>query len=101
MGVFNEVYKILKKIPRGNVTTYGAIAKKLGTTPRVVGFALNKNPNPITVPCHRVVGIDGHLVGYRRGLDKKRKLLRSEGAEFRNKTHIDLEKSLWKDAGLG
>lgn len=95
MGVFNEVYGVLKKIPKGKVTTYGAIAKQLKTTPRVVGFALNKNPNPIVAPCHRVVGHNGHLVGYASGLDKKRELLKNEGVEFNDEMHINLEKSLW------
>lgn len=95
MKVFEKVYLILKKIPEGKVITYGAIAKIIGTSPRVVGFALNRNPHPVKVPCHRVVGKDGSLVGYAHGLDKKRKLLLAEGVKFR-KMKVDLTKSLWE-----
>ena len=95
MNVFEKVYKVLRRIPKGKVATYGAIAKKLGITPRVVGFALHKNPTPITVPCHRIVGQDGHLVGYAGGIEKKRKLLLKEGITFKDKMHVDLTKCLW------
>lgn len=87
-NIFVKVYELVSKIPKGRVMTYGGVAKKVGTTPRVVGFALNKNPNPIVVPCHRVVGKDGHLRGFVSGIVKKRKLLISEGVEFKDKMHI-------------
>jgi len=51
--IFERIYEEVKKIPKGEVATYGAIAKKAGTTPRVVGFALHKNPDPKNIPCHR------------------------------------------------
>ena len=71
----------LKKIPRGRVTTYVAIARSLGRpqAARAVGNALNKNPQLVDVPCHRVVLASGKLGGYREGLEKKKTLLEYEG----------------------
>jgi methylated-DNA-[protein]-cysteine S-methyltransferase len=64
------------------VTTYGALAAKIGKpgAARAVGGAMNRNPIPIVLPCHRVVGSTGSLVGYAGGLDRKRTLLELEGA---------------------
>ena len=78
---FNEqCYLLLKQIPKGRVTTYKAIAEALGTKAyQAVGNAMNKNPNPINVPCHRVVNTDGRLGGYAFGLEKKMALLTKEG----------------------
>ena len=60
-GLFAEIYKLVKKIPRGKVTTYGEIAKAIGTKDaRKVGFALHANKDSNT-PCHRVVNKDGRL----------------------------------------
>lgn len=69
-------------IPFGSVSTYGSLAQRLGRprAARAVGGALNRNPLPILIPCHRVLGGTGSLVGYAGGLDAKRYLLRLEGA---------------------
>ena len=74
---------MLGEIPYGEVTTYGAIAEKLGgqgiyTSPRAVGGAVGHNPIPILIPCHRVIGADGTLTGYAAGLEAKRFLLDME-----------------------
>jgi methylated-DNA-[protein]-cysteine S-methyltransferase len=76
------VLRELVRIPFGEVTTYGTLAGRVGRprAARAVGGALNRNPIPIVVPCHRVVGSTGSLVGYGGGLDKKEALLRLEGA---------------------
>lgn len=76
-----DVYDILVKIPKGKVTTYGDIAKILGhpSASRAVGRMLNKNPNPVQVPCHRVVMSDGNVGGYAFGKAKKKELLKKEG----------------------
>jgi len=58
-SIFHRIYDEVKKIPRGKTTTYGEIAKIVGTSPRVVGCALHKNPDPKNIPCHRVVFKDG------------------------------------------
>ena len=82
--VFERIYEEVKKIPRGKTATYGEIAKKAGTTPRVVGFALHKNPDPKNIPCHRVVFKDGSLSpGYVfGGIGKQKRLLENEGVNF-------------------
>jgi len=104
MNNFNQrCYNLLKKVPRGKVTTYKAIANKLNTKAyRAVGQALNKNPNPIKVPCHRVINSNGKLGGYSKGIKKKIQLLKQEGVEItraggRDKNYkIDLKKFEWK-----
>jgi len=70
----------LVRVPYGQVTTYGALAARIGKAraARAVGGALNRNPVAIVVPCHRVVGSSGSLVGYAGGLDRKRALLELE-----------------------
>lgn len=95
MSHFQKIYDIVRMIPRGKVSTYGRVAQKLKIHPRVVGMALNKNPTPIVIPCHRVVGFNGHLRGYAGGIEKKRQLLLKEGVKFRNRMYVDLNSSLW------
>lgn len=84
------VWQRLLEIPYGETTTYGEIASSIdeslydaGLEPyrraRVVGAAIGKNPVPVVVPCHRVIGADGSLTGYYGGLDRKRVLLGLEG----------------------
>jgi len=73
-----RVWAELVKIPFGETTSYGAIAARLGKPPgasRAVGLANGANPIAIVVPCHRVIGSDGSLIGYAGGLDRKRYLL--------------------------
>jgi len=69
-------------VPYGLTTTYGALARQVGrpSGARAVGTVMNRNPIPIVLPCHRVVGANGALTGYAGGLDIKRHLLRLEGA---------------------
>ena len=97
--VFEVIYRVVKIIPAGKVSTYKAVAKKARTTPRVVGFALHRNPDPKNIPCHRIVKKDGGLAeGYAFGGKKvqKEKLLK-EGVGFKDETQVDLEKYLWKE----
>jgi methylated-DNA-[protein]-cysteine S-methyltransferase len=72
----------LRQVPFGEVTTYGTLAARAGRprAARAVGTVMNRNPIPIVLPCHRVVGSTGKLVGYGGGLDRKEFLLRLEGA---------------------
>lgn len=72
-----KVWNALKEIPYGETRSYGEIAKIIGNekAARAVGMANNKNPIAIIVPCHRVIGANGKLVGYAGGLDLKEKLL--------------------------
>jgi methylated-DNA-[protein]-cysteine S-methyltransferase len=107
MTVFQKaVWAATKKIPRGKVTTYAAIARLIGRphAARAVGNALNKNPwlRPATagkpyapkVPCHRVVKSDGSLGGFAGGVKKKKKILKNEGIKIKNNKIVDFEKIL-------
>ena len=76
-----RVWQTLREIPYGHTVPYGALARKLGSSPRAVGGAVGRNPISLLVPCHRVVGANGHLIGYRGGLEKKIKLLSLEGID--------------------
>jgi AraC family transcriptional regulator of adaptative response/methylated-DNA-[protein]-cysteine methyltransferase len=75
-----RVWKALQQIPRGETRSYSEIARELGqpTATRAVASAIASNPIAIAVPCHRVIGKDGTLTGYRWGIDRKRKLLAAE-----------------------
>lgn len=77
-----RVHERLRAIPPGEATTYGALAKELGSVARAVGGACARNPVPLVVPCHRVVGGTGGLVhfGCEGGVATKRRLLEIEGA---------------------
>lgn len=76
-----SVWKKLKTIPFGKLNSYGELAQKLGKpgASRAVGGANNKNPLPLIIPCHRVIGASGDLVGFAPGLASKRWLLKFEG----------------------
>jgi methylated-DNA-[protein]-cysteine S-methyltransferase len=80
-----SVWKALQSIPAGETRTYGDIAALIGKPKacRAVGMANNRNPIPIIVPCHRVIGRDGSLTGYGGGLSVKQYLLELEKASFR------------------
>jgi methylated-DNA-[protein]-cysteine S-methyltransferase len=80
----SDVYDLLAQIPEGKVTTYGDIARALGHpgAARVVGRFLNKNPNPIVTPCHRVIKSNGKIGGYAFGKLRKKELLEKEGLCF-------------------
>jgi methylated-DNA-[protein]-cysteine S-methyltransferase len=88
---FNQkVWALTARIPEGKVTTYGEIARCLGTKAyRAVGNALNKNPYAPAVPCHRVVGASGALTGFAYGIAKKRAMLEREGVPIQNE-RVDL-----------
>ena len=91
---FNErCYSILRKVPRGKVVTYGDLAKAAGSpkAARAVGNAMNRNPYAPQVPCHRVVGANGTMVGFASGIAKKIKMLKEEGIEVKD-GKVDLDK---------
>jgi O-6-methylguanine DNA methyltransferase len=100
---FDErVWKLMERIPRGKVTTYGQIAKKLNTKAyRAVGNACRKNPYAPRVPCHRVVRSDGTIGGFGgktsgKNVGAKTQLLREENVEVRNGRVVDFERVLFK-----
>jgi methylated-DNA-[protein]-cysteine S-methyltransferase len=80
---FNRrVLRELARVPYGKVVTYGELATRAARprAARAVGTVMNRNPLPIVLPCHRVIGANGKLVGYGGGLERKEALLRLEGA---------------------
>ncbi len=83
LSSFNQqCYLLLKRIPKGNVVTYGDIAHALNTKAyQAVGNAMASNPDPIIVPCHRVVKANGDIGNYALGVDKKVELLNKEGVK--------------------
>ena len=100
MAFFEEIYDIVRKIPKGKVATYGQIAKMLGQAKRakIVGWALHKNPYFGEVPCHRVVNRNGEISsGFAfGGMTIQREMLEAEGITFDEDGKIDLNKYLWK-----
>jgi methylated-DNA-[protein]-cysteine S-methyltransferase len=76
-----RVWTALRDVRAGTTTSYGLLARRIGTPNaiRAVGAANGANPIPIVIPCHRVIGADGRLVGYGGGLERKRWLLAHEG----------------------
>jgi len=97
---FERVYEIARQIPYGRVTSYGAIAKALGTarSARMVGWAMNASHNLEDVPAHRVVNRKGLLTGkhHFEGTNLMQQLLESEGIKVVDNQIIDFEKHFWE-----
>ncbi|MGD0767194.1 MAG: MGMT family protein [Tepidisphaeraceae bacterium] len=90
MSFAQKVWAVTARIPRGSVVTYADLARSLKSTGyRAVGQALHRNPYAPGVPCHRVVGSDGRLTGYAKGLAAKKRLLEEEGVRFSG-SRVDL-----------
>ena len=84
------VWEQVLAIPYGTTKTYGSVAHAVGNplASRAVGHVcIGRNPIPIVIPCHRVIGSKGKSVGFASGLDKKRVLLEREGLEFQNRRY--------------
>ncbi len=96
---FNRVYEVVRKIPYGKVTTYGAIAKSIGAakSARTVGYAMNAAHSLDDVPAHRVVNRNGVLTGKHHfsGLNAMQQLLEEEGVKVVDNQIIDFKKHLW------
>ena len=91
-----KCYEVLGKVPRGKVTTYKEIAKKINSKAyRAVGNSMNKNPYSPKIPCHRVVKSNGEVGGFASGTKNKIKILKKEGVEIK-KEKVDLKKYLFK-----
>lgn len=90
------VYKAVRKIPKGKVSTYGNIAKYIKVSPRVVGYALHHNPDPENIPCHRVVDRNGKLAENFAfgGWKYQKELLLAEGVRFKDTMHVDFVKGV-------
>ncbi len=96
---FQRVYKVVRTIPVGRVTTYGLIAKKLGSasSARTVGWALNACHNDSSIPAHRVVNRNGLLSGkhHFKGFDLMKQLLENEGIQVNDDKVVDFNIKLW------
>ena len=86
--VYARVYRAVQKIPYGSTATYGEIAHQVGTSPRVVGQAMARNPTPLVIPCHRVVAAEG-IGGFSPAVEIKEGLLAMEKKALRK---LQLEK---------
>jgi len=102
MKSFSEkAYELLRKVPKGKVTTYKELAHALNTSAyRAVGLAMRNNPYAPEVPCHRVIASDGKMGGFngsRTGMsiDRKKELLRKEGIEIEGNKVKDFDRILF------
>ena len=98
MNLEHKVYKKLLDVPKGQITTYGDLAKAVGlkNAPRTIGKIMNKNPYPVLIPCHRVVMSTGKIGGYAYGEHIKTKMLSDEGIEIINGSIENFHKKLFK-----
>ena len=100
MSVFEKIYAVVCKIPRGSVATYGQVALYAGNPrwARVVGYALHSNPAPGVIPCHRVVNREGRVAEafVFGGGNIQRQMLEEEGIVFDADGSINLKKYGWK-----
>ena len=94
MDLFKNTYDIVRQIPDGMVSTYGAIAKALGDirASRAVGRMMNQNPDPDNMPCFKIVYSDGKIGGFGRGIDDKIRRLKDDGINVLNGRIVDFEK---------
>jgi len=99
MDFFEEVYKLTRQIPKGKISTYGAIAKALGDirASRAVGLALNLNPDPEFTPCYKIVHSDGRLGGFGRGIEDKIRRLKKDGIAIKGGRIVDFGKHYFDD----
>ena len=94
----DKVLRLVKKIPKGRVSTYKEIGRALhrrGQIYRAVGRALHDNKLPVVIPCHRVVCSGGNVGGYSRGVRKKVELLEKEGVRVEKGRIVDFKKKLY------
>jgi methylated-DNA-[protein]-cysteine S-methyltransferase len=97
-----SVWYALRRVPAGQTTSYGALARAIGSphAARAVGAANGQNPISLVVPCHRAIGSDGRLVGYGGGLDRKVWLLQHEGVLGTDQSSLKSQSSSLKAQGL-
>ena len=98
MNIEQKVYKKLLNVPKGQITTYGDLAKAVGLKngQRMIGKIMNKNPYPVLIPCHRVVMSTGKIGGYAYGEDVKLKMLSDEGVKVINGKIESFDKKLFR-----
>ena len=101
---FERVYQIVKQIPYGKITTYGAIAKVLGSpqSARMVGWALNASHGNTDIPAHRVVNRSGLLTGkhHFQGKNLMQQLLENEGVIIVDNKIVDMQRYFWEPSSI-
>ncbi len=88
----NKVFKLLRKIPEGKITTYKEIGLTLNLNPRKVGWILSENEDLENIKCYKVVKSDGKVGGYKLGIKEKIKRLEKEGIKVENGKIVDFER---------
>jgi len=98
LNLEHKIYKKLLEVPKGQITTYGELAKAVGLKngQRIIGKIMNKNPYPVIIPCHRVVMSTGKIGGYAYGEHVKIKLLNDEGIQIKNGKILDLKNRVYR-----
>ena len=98
MNVQQKIFKKLLEVPKGQITTYGELAKSVGLKngQRAVGKIMNKNPYPVIIPCHRVVMSTGKIGGYAYGEHVKVKMLNDEGVRIKDGKIVDMENIIYR-----
>ena len=98
MNLQQKIFKKLLQVPKGQITTYGELAKAVGLKngQRAVGKIMNKNPYPVIIPCHRVVMSTGKIGGYAYGEHIKMKMLTDEGVKIHNGKITNFKKSIFR-----
>jgi len=99
MNLTEYTYYLVRQIPSGKVSTYGAVAKALGSKnyARAVGKFMNKNPNADTMPCFKIVKSDGSLGGFGLGIDDKIRRLKEDGISVKNGKIVDFKNVFFDD----
>ena len=99
-NTFERIYDVVRRIPKGFVASYGQVAQLAGNPrwARVVGYALHVNPDPFSIPCHRVVTKDGRVSPAFAfgGENEQVRLLLEDGVEFTSDGRVDLTRYLWQ-----
>lgn len=99
MDLFQYTYDLVRQIPKGFISTYGAVAKALGDVraSRAVGRMMNQNPNADTMPCYKIVYSDGGIGGFGLGIEDKIRRLKQDDIHVKNEKIIDFEKIFFDD----
>ena len=99
MNLSEYTYYLVRQIPKGRVSTYGAVAKALGNKnyARVVGTYMHNNPDADTMPCFKIVNSDGSLGGFGLGIPDKKRRLKNDGIEVKNGRIVDFKHVFFDD----
>jgi len=99
MNITEYTYHLVRQIPKGRISTYGAVAKALGNKgyARAVGKYMNQNPNADTMPCFKIVKSDGSLGGFGLGIEDKIRRLKEDGMEVKDGKIVNFKKVFFND----